>query len=279
MCDIFARPGLFEDLPQIEKRIVAWGTGAAPVALPHRATVISEEALSARLPPMAIEDSAAEPDWSVLACRPLPASCVEHSFGNRTAIALAVRLKEAASACWIESLSAGWLFLIGAGGDMGWLLAVGGTTDSLLAESRVVAAQVESVSQESGAWPVHPRIASPLGGPGWLSCGTAAMAFDPICGDGTGYAVREGILAAAVIRGASQGLGMAGLVDHYSMRMIAAFRRHLELCRDFYRTGGDGPWWQAELDALERGIQWCETELAGQTFRYRLNGFDLQPAG
>ena len=36
-------------------------------------------------------------------------------------------------------------------------------------------------------------------GPGWLSCGTAALSFDPICGDGTGHAVREGILAAAVI--------------------------------------------------------------------------------
>ena len=31
-------------------------------------------------------------------------------------------------------------------------------------------------------------------GSGWLACGTAAMGFDPICGDGTGYAVREGIL-------------------------------------------------------------------------------------
>jgi hypothetical protein len=277
-CDIFAQPDLFAGLPQIEKRVVAWGVNTAAVTLPHRAIVISEVDLSTRLCPQPFAGDLAEPDWRVLASRPLPASCIEHPFGDRTATALAVTLKDAAPACWIESLSAGWLFLIG-GGDTGWLLAVGGPPESLLAESRVVAAQIQSTSQAGGAWPAHPRISNPLCGPGWLACGTAAMAFDPICGDGTGYAVREGILAAAVIRAAAQGGDVADLLAHYRMRMIAGFRRHLELCREFYRTGGDGPWWRTELDALEKGVQWCGAELNGQTFRYRLKGFDLQPAG
>src|SRR5215472_5762528 len=277
-CDIFGKPGLFDGLPQVEQRVVAWGPNAAPVTLPHRAIVISEEALAARLYLQGLDGNTAEPDWRVLASRPLPAPCVDHPFGNRAAAALSVTLKDAASACWIESLSAGWLFLMGAGEDKGWLLAVGGSAESLLAESRLITTQIQSTSQASGTFPAYPRIARPLCGPGWLSCGTAAMAFDPICGDGAGYALREGILAAAVIRAAGQGVDTAGLLAHYRMRMIAGFQRHLELCHEFYRTGGDGPWWQAELAALERGIEWCRTELDGHNFRYRLNGFDLQRA-
>jgi hypothetical protein len=96
------------------------------------------------------------------------------------------------------------------------------------------------------------------------------MSFDPICGDGTGNAIREGILAAAVVRSSDD---PAALRDHYSARLTAGFRRHLELCRQYYRTGGNGPWWRAELEALDRGIDWCGFD---PEFQFRLNGFDLQ---
>jgi hypothetical protein len=101
------------------------------------------------------------------------------------------------------------------------------------------------------------------------------MAFDPICGDGTGHAIREGILAAAVIRAG----GTEAVRRHFSNRLTAGFQRHLELCRGFYESGGGGPWWQAEREALEKGIEWCRGELEGKTFQYRLNGFELQPLG
>jgi hypothetical protein len=226
----------------------------------------------------------------VYASRPLPESAVERHFGSRHASAVAVELKTPeASACWIESLESGWLFLI-----PGWLIAVGGAPETLLAESRLVADQIRGASHKTAEFPAYPRIADPLcdplrdplcdslrdppSTPAWLACGSAAMAFDPICGDGTGNAVREAILAAAVIRAAARGQPVDGLLAHYRSRLMAGFRRHLELSLDFYRAGHGGPWWEREIQALARGVAWCGGQLAAQpAFRYRLEGFDLLP--
>jgi len=275
MADVLGEPRLFDGLPHIEKRVVAWG--AAPVTVPHRAVVISEEQLLERLGSRGTGFSLS--DWTIYAARPLPEGCVDHPFGARKATAHAVTLKAESAALWIESVEAGWLFLLSTGDGTGWLLAVGGETEVLLSESRLIAEVLSGCEKASGTFPAHPRVSAPLCGNGWLSCGTAALSFDPICGDGTGYAVREGILAAAVIRAAERGEDGGSLRSHYGHRVLAAFRRHLELCREYYRTGGSGPWWRQELGALDEGVDWCNSELAGEVFRYRLSGFELERAG
>jgi hypothetical protein len=275
MADVFQRASLFHGLPSIDRRIVAWGAGRTPVTLPHAAVVISEDALLARLRrESAAEGPAHNATWTVFASGPLPEPARLHHFGTRRAAAVAVKLKEPdASACWVESLENGWLFLI-----PGWLIAVGGPPETLLEKSRLVASQIGGVSGAAAEFPAYPRIADPLCGPGWLACGSAAMAFDPICGDGTGNAVREAILAAAVIRAATCSENPDLLLAHYRARLLAGFHRHLELALEFYRAGNSGPWWQEEIRALERGIEWCCGELAAlPAFRYRLEGFDLIP--
>ena len=104
------------------------------------------------------------------------------------------------------------------------------------------------------------------------------MAFDPICGDGTGNAVREAILAAALIRAAGRGEDVESLLSHYRARLIAGFRRHLELTLEFYRAGNTGLWWEEEIRQMERGVAWCAQQLAAlPPFRYRLDNFDLVP--
>jgi hypothetical protein len=272
IADIFGIRHGFGGLPVIEKRVVAWGGDR--VTVPHRAVVISEEALAALLRPARMAEAVAE-DWTVVAAPPLPAPCVEHAFGTRMARAHAVTLKSEQRACWIESVAAGWLFLI----PTGWLLAVGAPAEELLSESRLVAGQVCDLRAGGPAFAAYPRISTPLCGPGWLGCGTAVLVFDPICGDGTGYAIREGILAAAVLRAAARGEDAGGLRSHYANRVTAGFRRHLELCREFYRTGGGGTWWRAELAALEDGVEWCRAQPGAESFGYRLNGFELERAG
>ncbi|HTS61196.1 MAG TPA: hypothetical protein VMH28_04185 [Candidatus Acidoferrales bacterium] len=275
MTDVFGQRHLFDGLPRIEKRVVAWGGEA--VTVPHRAVVVSEEVLAGKL---GLGGKANDPPaWTVYASRPLPESCEDRTFGARLATAHAATLRGNAAALWIESVSAGWLFLLSAGGRAGWLLSVGGAADSLLGESGLIAPFIDGLGDPAGTFPAHPRMASPLCGRGWLSCGTAALSFDPICGDGTGYAIREGILAAAVIRAADRGEDEAALRSHYRNRILAAFQRHLELCRAYYRTGGSGPWWQGQLEALEEGVRWCRSALAGEVFRYRLKGFELERAG
>jgi len=277
--DIYGRPELFRDLFQIDHRIVMWGRGSAPVELPHRAAVVSEEALAGMLKPEACEERAADAaDWRVYASRPIPAPVSERHFGSRRASATPVQLKGTRkSACWIESLDSGWLFVVPESAAAGWLLAVGDSTGSLLAQSRLIAGQVEISSDAEIAFPAHPRIADPLCAPGWLACGAAALGFDPLCGDGTGNAVREAILAAAVIRAAIRGERPERLLAHYRARLTAGLWRHLELCRSFYSSANCGPWWAGELARLEEGIAWCRRALdAAPPFEYRLNGFDLE---
>ncbi len=103
------------------------------------------------------------------------------------------------------------------------------------------------------------------------------MAFDPLCGDGAGHAIREAILAAAVIRALGRGAVAAEVLAHYRARLMAGFKRHLELCREFYVTGHSGPWWEAELHHILVGIDWCNAQLGVEPkFHYQLNGFELQ---
>jgi hypothetical protein len=271
--DIFDQPALFSDLPRIRKRAVVWGPGAKPIQVEHSAVVVSEELLLAGIRP-ALLPNGADYDWTIFAARPLPSTVVEHCFGSRMASAVPVMPKESCdpAACWIESLDDGWLFLV-----PGWLLAVGAKVEKLLGKSRLIAEQIRQLGACSSAFPAYPRIGSPLSAPGWLACGTAAMGFDPICGDGTAHAIREAILASAVIRALAAGGSTDDLLSHYQARLTTGFRRHLTLCRQFYLSGRAGPLWDSELEAIDRGIQWCDSALQNHaSFRYQLRGFELE---
>ncbi len=285
--DVFGNPVLLQAAPRIRKRIVAWGE--PPVVLEHSGHVVSEDVLLAALG-NASSDRAGDISWTIDSVSvALPATKSHESagtggpaatppalpelltFGNRFARAQSVELigSAEAEACWVESLESGWLFLITTAPGAAWLLAVGGTPDSLLGESRLVASQIARCGVAGPEFSASPRILAPLCGPGWLACGSAAMGFDPICGDGTAHAVREAILAIAVIRG-----GDHGMPAHYEARLTAGFRRHLELCLRYYETGGAGDWWRAEANALRHGLALLPPE---PPFRYRLRGFDLEP--
>jgi hypothetical protein len=262
--------------------MVIWGLNTDPIAVPHAAAIISEESLLDRIQAALgspAEPQSAECQWTIHAAPPLPHS-VNERFGSRMASVVPVIFKntKASAASWIESLDGGWLFALPNGPLAGWLLVVGGPAESLLGASRMIADQILSYGQPAGEFPAYPRIATPLCGPRWLACGTAALAFDPLCGDGTATAIREAILASAVVRAAAEGAPVERLLAHYQTRLTGGMRRHLAIAAEYYRTGGRGPWWESELASLQRGIRWCDDHLAGAgTFRYRLNGFVLQP--
>jgi hypothetical protein len=244
--DVFQRR-VFDGATKISRRVVQWGDGARAVEMGHSAVVISEKDLIERLP-TPVTGPAAFP--------------AQLGFGTRMATAFPVA-NTVANACTIESVENGWLFLL-----PGWLLAVG---DSPLEQSQLVAAQIESIGEAAGRFPAYPRISNTLCEDGWLAVGGAAMSFDPICGDGVGNAIREAILAAAVIRaGAAEALRA-----HYRARLVAGFLKHLELCRPFY-AACSGEWWRGELALLDQGIAWCRAQLrTALPFRYQLRDFDL----
>src|SRR5262249_46109599 len=155
----------------------------------------------------------------------------------------------------------GWLFLLPASEDTGWLLSVGAAAESLLEMSSIVKKQIAELLPSRGTFASHPRLMFPLSGPRWLACGTSAIGFDPLCGDGTGNAVREAILASAAIRAAIAGADAKRLEEHYQLRLLAGLQRHIALCFDFYKRGHSGSWWDHQLDDLERGLAWCQLHI------------------
>jgi hypothetical protein len=273
---VFDRPDLFAGLPPIHTRIVSWG--APTVALPHRAVVVSEESLLARLgmnpetQPSASRETAT--DWTIRTLTPESS----HSFGLRPAGVWQAELRSEAEpcACWIESLETGWLFLITYAPGKARLLAAGDLSPDPLATSTLVSQKVAHLGECAGPFPTAPRIAVELCGGNWLACGSAAMGFDPLCGDGTAHAVREAVLACAVLAASASGEDPDALRGHYRARLIAGFERHLNLCRAFYCAPG-GAWWDEQSSAIDEGMAWCRRQLASTPpFRYRLNNFVLE---
>jgi 2-polyprenyl-6-methoxyphenol hydroxylase-like FAD-dependent oxidoreductase len=268
----------FDQSHPIRSRVVAWSPNAQAVTVEHSARVVSEQVLLAKLWSRVDVDQEGDADWTIFSSRPLPPGGIERRFGTRTASVAQVTLKDQAdpSSCWIESMKNGWLFLIPNAKGGAFILSVG-DPESLLGKSRLVREQVAERGEPAGEFPAYPRILSPLCEEGWLACGTAAMAFDPLCGDGTSHAVREAILAAAIIQAAANGENSQELRSHYETRLLAGFGRHLALCSQFYRTGYCGPWWDRELKSLEEGMAWCGQQIGDRRdFRYQLNGFELQ---
>jgi hypothetical protein len=111
-----------------------------------------------------------------------------------------------------------------------------------------------------------------------VAAGSLARVYDPLCGDGTGYAVREAILAAAVMDGVERGLPRESCLEHYRSRLTRAFHAHLRACHSFYAAGGFGDEWDSEMNALDEGLREVGREVAApEEFIYGLRGLDLTP--
>lgn len=273
--DVLDRPAMFSDLPRIDRRIVAWG-GGEPITMSHAAVVLSERQLLANFAVDCAPSAATAADFIIETDR--AAGRERMRFGARQAAAAKAALRDPgdASACMIESLEDGWLFLIPNAAEETWLLGVGAALPELIAKSRLIADRVDILDGPSASFDCSPSIVMPLCGERWAACGSAAVTFDPICGDGTAQAVREAILASAMVTGLANGGDAPTLLEHYESVLIAAMRRHLALCADFYRSGGDGAWWQRELEMLIEGHRWCTERLASAAEpRYELKGFEL----
>jgi len=273
---VLDRPELFSDRPRVTRRVVAWGSDEA-VTLPHGAAVVSEGDLEAALAQTDATPPSAPATMTIHAGPPFPEPDLRR-FGSRRTSTTEVRLLDAADrdACWVEALGEGWLFLTPADNDTAWLLAVGAPAQDLLEASRLIAPRIAPVGDPSADFDTSPRMLARLRGPDWLACGTAAVAFDPICGDGTAQAMREAILGCAVITAIGEGGDREAVLGHYEAMLTAAMRRHLRLCAQFYASGGQGDWWRAQMAGLAEGFDWCTRRLAREPEpRFELHGFRL----
>ena len=284
LADVFKTSDLFQGMHQIRSRIVSWGNGGGePVTLPHSGLVGSERVLldrmAARLPARSTENTPAA-EWTIVTAKPPTELVPEMRFGTRTARVCEVALAAGAEtdACWVESVESGWLFLLATGAAKGSLIAVGGQCEELLSNSRLVSRQMRKICQGTATeFPAYPRILSKLCGEGWLACGSAAMAFDPLCGEGAGNAGREAILACAAARAILEGEAATEVLQEYSVRLLLGFLRHLENCREFYRRAATGEFWSSELARIEEGIAWAKAHLASAPSpKFKLVNFALE---
>jgi flavin-dependent dehydrogenase len=274
--------------------VVVWGSGD-PVVLAHSAVVIPEQILLERLRARlgtglgATERGESTPeDWAIFTGAGAWSEGKESiagqksepmRFGSRMAAVRNVELSgdARADACWVEAVEDGWLFLLPTEHGKGSLISVGGDVGRLLANSRL-GEQVRSIEGEAVAeFAAYPRIMSRLCGDRWLACGSAAIAFDPLCGEGVGNAAREAILACAAVKAILGGESREDVLAEYQMRLLLGFLRHLENCREFYTRVAASEFWQGELRAIEQGIAWTKGGFTGGDGpRFRLVGFELE---
>nr|WP_245405867.1 hypothetical protein [Sphingobium sp. Sx8-8] len=272
--DALSRPDLFADRPRIGRRIVAWG-GQAPVEMPHAAVMLALDDLA--FAPTPLGQPLLPPPF-VIRAGPPPEGEAMLRFGQRSAEVglVSLLMAEDSDACWVEAVADGWLFLTPAGEGIGWLLAVGGSGDRLLGQSRHLRDRIVLERDDVRRFDSSPRMLAAMQGANWLACGSGSIGFDPICGDGTALAVRQGILASAIVVALEEGEDAADLLGHYRAMMTAALRRHLRLCADFYASGGSGPWWRAQQRAIAEGFAACTARLEREAPpRFALEGFRL----
>ncbi|MDX2270078.1 MAG: hypothetical protein NW208_18390 [Bryobacter sp.] len=259
---------LREGMYAVKERRVRWG--GETLRLPHRAWVTSETELLGRLGVPHSMGSAQGP--RLLAAGIEEGGTREIAAGARRAELVRVKYREAHEVVATEAVDEGWLFTLPTESGAGWLIGVGGAVETLLGQSQLVGPMIEAREGETLRFESAPRLRWPLWGEDWLACGSAAARFDPICGDGTAFAVREAILAAAVLREGFSGEARM----HYAARLLAAFAKHLALARQYYADGPPTDWWRAQVADTEKALRWCEAELAALPApRFRLVGEEL----
>lgn len=281
MADVFGQSDIVAGFPRITRRIVLWGSDT-PSVMPHGGVVASQTDVQILVPPATVlAHDDARPAFTIHAGQPPVEAGPLMQFGHRMASACPILLTRQAdrAAVYVEAVAQGWLFLIPAGGDGGWLLSVGGEADTLLGESRLIADQLAHLGKAGSRFETAPRLLPRLASDGWLALGSGALGFDPICGDGSAQSLREAILASAAIDAAlARPEQTDDLLAHYQAMLLAAMRRHVQISANFYASGGTSPWWRDQLAATARGYEWCTRQLAAcPEPRFMLRGFALHP--
>jgi hypothetical protein len=136
---------------------------------------------------------------------------------------------------------------------------------------------VSGVWSEPVVFEAAPSMAQPAAVCGKIRVGDAAVSFDPVCGDGTGNAVRSAILAAAVINAVTDGLSWEEGIGYYNWRLQRAFLGHAKLCEGFYRSEFPASVWSDEMERASRASESLQTnETAGNNpARFHLDGLHL----
>jgi hypothetical protein len=256
---------IFRGAQQLRRRFVNWGGETRLVSQPSLA--ISKSSLLTRiagtLSAQARAEKPVETNWELIASeRSSTPRFGKIEFGRRMTLSCEVALEpdHDPTVSRIESGSWGWMHLFPLGDRKGCLQATVPSPfsidpdelmESLLAQcSTPLRRSIAGIAGFIDVQPSSPAISGQVAGERTLKIGSAALRFDPLCGDGTAQSVRTGILAAASVASSSE-FGRTS-VTHYERRIAATFAAHLGACSSFYRSGDFGPAWKHELSDIDR---------------------------
>ena len=236
--------------------------------------------------------------WTVYGTQPLQQISLTENFqtfsgGQRVMVTAEIPCDSLTlrDSCYMESLPDGWLFYAPIDRNSGMLQACIPELPSnprralldCLYYSRLISPLVNHLHQVR-CFPSAPRLQLPLYGSSWLMLGGAAVKLDPISGEGTPFALRMGILAAAAIDGVLQNpTNSDALLNHYQTRLTHSFLSHLQGCSDYYQLVlGNHQLWQREINQMINTGQNLSSQLKQQTnpdLNYQLIGLKLHDLG
>jgi flavin-dependent dehydrogenase len=182
----------------------------------------------------------------------------------------------------VTATSAGWIFTAPhpAGGLAVLLVspsaAAGAASADAMAERlaeagyAVSARDVTDIGQPES---IAPALAQPPHEEDRLRIGDAALALDPLRGDGTGFALRGALLAQAVLAAAERGEDRECCLGHYARRLRAVFASHLHGCVSHYGVARHAEIWRQEVAAMEALARRVAVDAA--PFGFRVQGHDL----
>ena len=261
---------LFKGAHRLQGRAIQWEQAASPAHSATPALVMSVDMLLARL----VDRARATGLCFVALAHVDPAhyDCVVHAggreaapgdsiaFGRRRGVAVSVKLTPRARTdrTVMESVPGGWLFVIPQALGRGALQAVfsdqivepRADLYALLAQSRVTSALVEEIVDEPAGFAAMPRLATTPCTSRSIAVGDAAVALDPMSGNGIGSGLRSAILATAVLDAAGRDTTPQACFDHYTQRLRDTMRSHVQSCVDLYSRAAYATGWRAEVGAM-----------------------------
>jgi hypothetical protein len=122
------------------------------------------------------------------------------------------------------------------------------------------------------AVPAAPSLDPACAARGRISVGNAALALDPLRGDGVGFAARGALLAQSVVAAISEGRDCGACVGHYAGRLAYVFKAHVRNCAFHYASAWNAGIWRAEMEQMSRCLGGQAPDPASD---FRLRGRDL----
>jgi 2-polyprenyl-6-methoxyphenol hydroxylase-like FAD-dependent oxidoreductase len=226
-------------------------------------------------------------DWRFVATATAADAAMVLSGGARSAIAVPVALHPGANpeAMTVAAGAAGWSSLIPTGTTSAHLFAIGAratvTCDAWFEElvAETVRAEISDFSGPAAILDAAPRLhAAPWQDRGRILVGTAAIAWDPLSGDGIGVGIRTAHMAAVAANNAVSRAEAEPLKTFYADRLARAMCAHLKALLTLYAETPFAKHWTVERDAMRSMADSLRVRLErAEAAQYSISEGNLSP--